>query len=306
MRIAKTPPFSVVILLVVFLLMVVLALVFLNLTSPVMTRALAGGGTVGVLVVGGGLLFWVVRRLEVSEARLSMIVESVSDGIVTTDECGYIETVNTSAVAMLGYRPGQMRGSRITILLSSTYWENDEYSSLMAFLRDNQLDASGMPHEVRGLRRDGSSFAMDFSVNAAYLDERLVYTITMRDVTERHEAEAALKRVHDELEARVCMRTADLEAVNKQLQCEITQRKKTQEEREALIQELQSALAEIKVLSGLLPICAHCKKIRDDQGYWSQIEVYIRDHSDAEFSHGICPECAKELYPGLKLSGGQG
>jgi hypothetical protein len=60
--------------------------------------------------------------------------------------------------------------------------------------------------------------------------------------------------------------------------------------------ELKDTLEQIKILSGLLPICANCKKIRDDKGYWNQIESYIRDHSDAKFSHGICPECAKELY----------
>lgn len=62
---------------------------------------------------------------------------------------------------------------------------------------------------------------------------------------------------------------------------------------------LEAALSQIKTLSGLLPICANCKKIRDDQGYWNQIESYIRDHSDARFTHGICPECLKELYPEL-------
>ena len=67
--------------------------------------------------------------------------------------------------------------------------------------------------------------------------------------------------------------------------------------------ELQEALSEIKTLSGLLPICASCKKIRDDKGYWNQIEAYIRDRSEAEFSHSICPECAKHLYPELVQNG---
>jgi len=61
--------------------------------------------------------------------------------------------------------------------------------------------------------------------------------------------------------------------------------------------KLQDALAKVKTLSGLLPICAHCKKIRDDKGYWNQIEAYIRDHSEADFSHSICPECVKNFYP---------
>ena len=59
---------------------------------------------------------------------------------------------------------------------------------------------------------------------------------------------------------------------------------------------------EIKTLSGLLPICASCKKIRDDKGYWNQIEAYIRDRSEAEFSHSICPKCAKRLYPDLVVN----
>jgi len=61
--------------------------------------------------------------------------------------------------------------------------------------------------------------------------------------------------------------------------------------------ELQKAHDEVKVLSGFLPICSSCKNIRDDEGYWHQVEVYVRDHTDAKFSHGICPSCAKKLYP---------
>jgi len=78
---------------------------------------------------------------------------------------------------------------------------------------------------------------------------------------------------------------------------DITERKRAEEEREQLVLELQDTLAKVKILSGLLPICASCKKIRDDEGYWNQLETYIQEHSQAEFSHGICPECAKKLYP---------
>ena len=67
------------------------------------------------------------------------------------------------------------------------------------------------------------------------------------------------------------------------------------------ITSLRNALANVKQLSGLLPICSHCKKIRDDKGYWNQIEVYIDQHSEATFSHGICQECAKKHYPDFDL-----
>ena len=78
-----------------------------------------------------------------------------------------------------------------------------------------------------------------------------------------------------------------------------TARKQAEAERDALIKELQAALASVKTLSGLLPICCSCKKVRDDDGYWHQVEVFIRDHSDADFSHSICPDCVKKLYPDL-------
>lgn len=77
----------------------------------------------------------------------------------------------------------------------------------------------------------------------------------------------------------------------------IDDRKQAEKEREKHIAALQQALSEVKVLSGLLPICASCKKIRDDKGYWNQIESYIQNHSEAQFSHGLCPECASKIYP---------
>ncbi len=90
---------------------------------------------------------------------------------------------------------------------------------------------------------------------------------------QRKHAEIELQNAYDTLEKKVDERTRDL----------------------------QEALSNVKTLSGLLPICSHCKKIRDDKGYWNQIEVYIKDHSEAEFSHSICQECAKKHYPDLDI-----
>ncbi len=87
---------------------------------------------------------------------------------------------------------------------------------------------------------------------------------------------------------------------------DIREHKRAEEERERLIAELQEALAKIKTLKGLIPICASCKNVRDDQGYWQQVEVYIREHSEAEFSHGLCPDCARELYPEFYEDEGDG
>lgn len=86
---------------------------------------------------------------------------------------------------------------------------------------------------------------------------------------------------------------------NERLKLEIDERKKTEEKLGELVKELQDALKKVKTLSGLLPICASCKKIRDDRGYWTQVEVYVRDHTEADFTHSICPECAQKLYPDI-------
>lgn len=96
------------------------------------------------------------------------------------------------------------------------------------------------------------------------------------EIAERQEAEEKLKKVRDSLEERVEVRTT----------------------------QLRLAMEKVKVLRGLLPICSGCKKIRDDQGYWTQLEVFIGEHSEAEFTHGLCPSCAKELYPGY-IEGGR-
>jgi PAS domain S-box-containing protein len=77
---------------------------------------------------------------------------------------------------------------------------------------------------------------------------------------------------------------------------DITDRNRAQVDRELLIGELQNALAHIKTLRGLIPICASCKRIRDDSGYWNQLETFIKERSEAEFSHAICPDCAKRIY----------
>ena len=79
----------------------------------------------------------------------------------------------------------------------------------------------------------------------------------------------------------------------------IEKRRQIEAEREELIRNLQDALAKVRLLSGFLPICTSCKKIRDDKGYWNQIESYISNYCDVEFSHSVCPDCAKKLYPDL-------
>lgn len=130
------------------------------------------------------------------------------------------------------------------------------------------------------------------------MDERFVLVL-VEDLTREKIQLNENELLRRDLEKRVEQRTAELRKTNENLSLEVAEREKAEQEREQVIVKLQQALAQVKRLSGFLPICASCKKIRDDKGYWQQVEAYIRDHSEAEFSHGLCPECAKMLYPEL-------
>ena len=83
----------------------------------------------------------------------------------------------------------------------------------------------------------------------------------------------------------------------KELEAQAVEMRRVESERKNLVEELQQALAQMKELRGILSICSSCKKIRDDNGFWDEIEHYIASHSQAEFSHSICPDCEEELYP---------
>ena len=112
------------------------------------------------------------------------------------------------------------------------------------------------------------------------IELREMFSLAMLRVDAR---EINLRDLIKTLDEKVKARTKELEKKNRQL--------------ETANYELYQSLEKVKLLSGMLPICASCKKIRDDQGYWQQVEEYISDHSEAIFSHGLCPECLKNLYP---------
>ncbi len=152
--------------------------------------------------------------------------------------------------------------------------------------------------ETRERDEDGRSRYFEITLVGNVKNKRIMGFWGMKhDITQRKEAEAGLRAARDLLEERVRQRTAELMETTQQLTVEIGERQKAEEELTTLVRQLRDALAKVKILSGLLPICASCKKIRDDSGYWTQVEVYVREHSDADFTHSICPDCAKKLYP---------
>ncbi|MBU0490822.1 MAG: response regulator [Chloroflexi bacterium] len=116
-------------------------------------------------------------------------------------------------------------------------------------------------------------------------------------VTKPFQVEEVLARVATHLALRDLQ--TQLERANQELTRQLTETRRSRAELQARNHELQEALSTIKTLKGLIPICAGCKKIRDDQGYWNHLEAYIMAHSDAQFSHGLCPDCARRLYPSV-------
>jgi len=167
----------------------------------------------------------------------------------------------------------------------------------------------------RALQRDGQTAAPPLrNSDSAILEEQHRRLVTNklaeqveeleREIVRRQDAEEALRSSNEELERRVRFRTREIEEANVALRAEIAERMRVEQDREELIRDLQRTLSEVKTLNGLLPICAWCRKLRDDQGYWSQVEDYIRKHTLARTTHGICPDCLDRIKqePGHDIS----
>ncbi len=200
--------------------------------------------------------------LKKSEKKLHDITSSLGEGVMMIDKDGRLEFMNPEAEGLLGWRAPELIGS---ILHDRIHHHTREGSPLpwaeCPTLRVLQTGERVAMDEDAFLRKDGTL------IPVAYISAPII------DVKDG-KVVAAVIAFHD-----------------------ITRRKRIEEEREKLLLDHMEALSRIKTLSGMLPICSSCKRIRDDEGYWTQIETYINEHSQAEFSHGLCPECAQRMYP---------
>jgi len=151
--------------------------------------------------------------------------------------------------------------------------------------------ASGKPAWITDVLKD-ANFPRLRTAAAAGLHAAFGFPIVIRDRV--HGVMEFLSRQPRPLDDSLLQTMADMGIKIGQF----IERRQTEAHRNQLLKELQEAMGNIKVLSGLLPICASCKKIRDDKGYWNTLETYISEHSEADFSHGICHDCARRLYPG--------
>ncbi len=192
-----------------------------------------------------------------SEAKFRSVAQSAKDAIITAGKAGIIAFCNAAAQKLFDYSEDELVGKSVSSLMPERFREAHE-RGMANVVSTGKSRLIGETIELFGLTKKGREFPVELSLSSWMSDEDIFYTGIIRDISKR---------------------------------------KQHEKERDAMIDRLQKSLNKVRKLSGLLPICASCKKIRDDSGYWNQIEAYIRDHSEAEFSHGICPECTQKLYP---------
>ena len=173
-------------------------------------------------------------------------------------------------------------------------------SALTDSVRDNGLELArlnvALEIEPKKLALENARFVQFIILVVTVIPVILAFILgyaANRQANDLDESRSNLADLNNELS----WRSNQLAIANERLKGEILEHEKAEEEKSDLIIELQNALEQVKRLSGLLPICASCKKIRDDSGYWHQVEEYIGKHSEAQFSHGICPDCIRSLYP---------
>lgn len=205
------------------------------------------------------------QALRASEGRLAAILNSAMDAIITIDDSQRIIMFNPAAEKMFRCLSSEAIGQSIDRFIPERS-RSAHRDHIRDFSQSGTTNRAVVPSSaVSGLRTNGEEFPIEASISQVEAGGQKLYTVILRDITDRRRAET---------------------------------------EREQLIAQLQDALARIKMLTGLLPICANCKKIRDTKGQWNDLEVYIRVHSEAEFTHGICPQCARKLYPDFFDEGG--
>ena len=210
----------------------------------------------------------ITRELLASNKHFEVTLDNMDEGLVELTGSGKITFVNRAAAELLSLPEEKLLSSYFPEIFDTT---------------NRQLIQGILARQDNTIARIGEDTPVIFHDN--YLLIKFVpfhdqsskhFIIMIHDITRRKKAELELIKHEEDREEVVRQRTAALEDTNK---------------------KLQLALCKVKLLSGMLPICSSCKKIRDDKGYWNQIEVYIRDHSEAEFTHSLCGDCAEKLYP---------
>lgn len=237
------------------------------------------------------------QQLALEEKKKAQIyLNTAMVAFLVLDLKGQVLLANPHCLNILQYKETQILGKnwfKTCIPEQDRMDENQKYSDWL-----QTMDSSGFSFESMVLTKSHEVRVMDWRNTHLYDPNGKVVGMLLSgiDITEKKKNENELNKYRNHLEDLVTHRTKELETAKDSLEQEIEEHKASEIEREKLIIKLQKALEEIKTLSGIVPICSQCKKIRDDKGYWNLIETYIEKHSEASFSHGMCPECSEKLY----------
>lgn len=198
--------------------------------------------------------------LKESEQRYRTLFENSRDGFVVVDKTGRFLDANSAYCEMVGYTLDELRRMENFFEITPEIWHDWERDEIW-FKRLFKTGSSGV-YEKEYIRKNGEIFPVELNSFTIFGEDGSPFNLwgIARDITLRKQAEA---------------------------------------EKEELMNELADALYRLKILSGIIPICSYCKKIRNDQGYWEQLETYITNHSEALFSHCMCADCAKKAYEEL-------
>jgi PAS domain S-box-containing protein len=187
------------------------------------------------------------RSLQESELRFRSVAQSASDAVIVADSLGKIVIWNRTAEKMFGYQEAEVLGKPVTLLMPVRY--RDAHSKGLERLRTTgESRMIGKTVELQGLRKDGQEFPLELSVAACQSERGAFYSGIIRDITQRRQADEALRNAHTELEARVRERTAELSAANTQLRQEIHAHRRDKEQKDKLVQELGERVKELTVL----------------------------------------------------------
>ena len=226
-----------------------------------------------------------------AELLYRTIYDQSPDGILVIDTRGRIVDFNEAAHTQLGYSREEFEGISLSDI-DPVQTPEEIRASI-----ERVLGVGKAEFEVKHRTKSGDMRDVHVITKVVAVRDGIFFLTIWRDITDRKISEESLRMHRHHLEYLVEERSAELKQLNEELQNDIAERKLIERERESLISDLQEALARIKILTGLLPMCAWCKKVRDDKGYWQRVETYIQEHSDASFTHGICPDCLKKVDP---------
>jgi PAS domain S-box-containing protein len=191
-----------------------------------------------------------------AEIHLGALLEAAPDAMIVSDRTGTILLANALMAEMFGYGPAELIGQPIAVLLPLRFRERHDAHQAKFFSHPGKRPM-GAGMELLGLRKNGEEFPVEISLSPVETAGGPLVLSAIRDISDRKRAAQKLEQLN---------------------------------------RDLQKALDLVKQLSGVLPICAHCKKIRNAQGKWEPIEAYIHERSEAEFTHGFCPDCGRKYY----------